>query len=289
MPKPKADIMDILNKASEITDPSALDSSIQSDLKTASDLAKEKLSTPTRVDNEKDFKDVLDALTPRTEARKAPSFSAVNETEPVAKDGFTTPNIGVNPYHPDINVTAPASSAAQNTAANAKAARPATTLDLANLTESDILSIPQIEAFSFDIPAMLQLKPKDGAIRFRWVNFKNYEGGNYAMFKAIGFVNAHPDDVADTVSEHLLKEDGTVKWFDVILMKIPTLRLMGSYKKNMIRSLEMVGRWQKSAINQAKRSIENEIGSDIWNQLRERGLRVEIYAPTVSEMFGSRC
>src|SRR5437762_8459450 len=65
--------------------------------------------------------------------------------------------------------------------------RPASKLDLASMNESNIMDLPYIQAKSFDVASMLEVKPKDPAFRFRWVNFKNNEGGNYDMFKSVGF------------------------------------------------------------------------------------------------------
>lgn len=163
-------------------------------------------------------------------------------------------------------------------------ARPATAFDLAKLDESNIMDIPFIEAKSLDIPAMLQIKPKEANIRFRWVNFKNNEGGNYGMFKAIGFTNATPDDVDGEIGEHLRKEDGTIKWWDVILMKVNVITLMSAYKKNIQRSLHQVGRWDKGALEEAKKTFANSCSADALQALKQAGLNVEFYVPNKAEM-----
>jgi hypothetical protein len=259
---------DLMRRKSESTDPAELDS----DLKAASDLAKSKLAEQTSEDNL--TQKVIDRL--KVEASQGKG-NVLNEQQ-----GFSR-TVSKSPYQPDVQIIPPPSSADQNAGTQAKP-RPATQADLSNLTESDILNLDFIDAKAFDIPAMLQVKPKDGNVRFRWVNFKNYEGGNYAMFKAIGFSNAKPEDVEGEVSEHLLKEDGTIKWFDVVLMKVPVLHLMGIYKKNIIKALMKVGRWQTEAIAQAKRTLDHEVGSDVLNALRKQGKQIEFYAPTVKEM-----
>ena len=245
--------------------------------KAAAELAKQSLTTPALSGTESELtRRVLAQITD-------PQPDVVVTPPPPVTPGFGVKDSG-NPYQPDIDVKPPHSSTDQQQPAS-QFVRPATNADLSKLTESDILGLDWISAKSFDVPAMLDLRPKDGSIRFRWVNFKNYEGGNLAMFKAIGFVNALPEDCIGPVSEHLLRsEDGTIKWFDVLLMKISVLTLMGIYKHNMIRSLQMVGRWQTQAIEQAKRTVENEVGSDIWRALAKQGKRVEFYAPSNAEM-----
>ena len=259
---------DLMRRKAEATDPSEVDS----DLKAASDLAKAKLSEQTSEDNL--TQKVIDRL--KVEAAQGKG-NVLNEQQ-----GFSR-TVSKSPYQPDVQIIPPPSSADQNAGSQAKP-RPATAVDMSNITESDILNLDFVDAKAFDIPAMLQVKPKDGNVRFRWVNFKNYEGGNYAMFKAIGFQNAKPEDVEGEVSEHLLKEDGTIKWFDVVLMKVPVLHLMGIYKKNIIKALMKVGRWQTEAIAQAKRTLDHEVGSDVLNALRKQGKQIEFYAPTVKEM-----
>jgi len=262
----------ILKQAQETQNPADIDS----DLAAASALAKEALASPTSVDNL--TQKVIDRL--KEEAVKAQVGNTSGE-----RAGFSR-TVSKSPYQPDVQIIPPPSSADQNSGQQGKAfdARPAQPSDLSKLTEADILNLDFVDAKSFDIPAMLQVQPKDGNIRFRWVNFKNYEGGNYAMFKALGFQNAVPADVAGGLSEHLLKEDGTIKWFDVVLMKVPVLHLMGIYKKNIIKALMKVGRWQTEAIAQAKRTLDHDVGSDVLNALRKQGKNIEFYAPTAKEM-----
>jgi hypothetical protein len=261
---------DLMNMKAKTTDPVEVDS----DLKAASDLAKANLAQQTSEDNV--TQKVIDRL--KAEQAKEAKGNILGEQQ-----GFSR-TVSKSPYQPDVQIIPPPSSADQNSAANPVVPRAATVRDLSNLTESDILNLDFVDAKAFDIPAMLQVKPRDGNIRFRWVNFKNYEGGNYAMFKAIGFSNAKPEDVEGPLSEHLLKEDGTIKWFDVVLMKVPVLHLMGIYKKNIIKALMKVGRWQTEAIAQAKRTLEHDVGSDVLNALRKQDKKIEFYAPTVKEM-----
>lgn len=262
-------IDDLLRKKSETNDPTELDS----DLKAASDLAKAKLSEQTSEDN------LTQKVIDRLKADAVASKGNVLEEQ----QGFSR-TVSKSKYQPDVQIIPPPSSADQNAAPPHVVARPATQIDMSKITESDILNLDFVDAKAFDIPAMLQVKPRDGNIRFRWVNYKNYEGGNYAMFKAIGFTNAVPEDVEGVLSEHLMKEDGTIKWFDVVLMKVPVLHLMGIYKKNIIKALTKVGRWQTAAIAQAKRTLDHEVGSDVLNALRKQGKEIEFYAPTVKEM-----
>lgn len=183
------------------------------------------------------------------------------------------------------------SSAASNPAAFTsvavpKGARPATGIDLVSLNESNMMSIPFIEAKEYSIASMLEVKLKDPAYRPRWVNFKNNEGGNYQMFKAIGFENATADDVdqvATPLGENLIREDHTIKFYDVILMKVNTIRLMQAYKANVVKSLNMVGRWSDAALKEAKRTFNNDVSQDLVRAMKQQGLSVDFYIPSKDE------
>lgn len=251
------------------------------DIQAAANLAKEKLSESTSEDNL--TQRVINKLKAEARAAQADEDAKAKGNILGEQQGFSR-TVNKSPYQPDVQIIPPPSTAEQNGAPPPTQARSATPRDLANITEADIMGLDFIDAKGFDIPAMLQVTPKSGEIRFRWVNFKNYEGGNYAMFKAIGFENAKPEDVKGDLSVHLLKEDGTIKWFDVILMKVGTLHLMGIYKKNIIKALMKVGRWQTEAIAQAKRTLEHDVGSDVLNALRKQDKKIEFYAPSVKEM-----
>ena len=168
-----------------------------------------------------------------------------------------------------------------------KVGRPSNNIDLANLNESMIMDIPFIHAKSFDIAALLNVKLRDPEYRPRWVNWKNNDGSNYSMFKSIGFVNARLEDVDQTqtpIGDHIVQEDGTIKYFDVILMKVNTIRLMQAYKANIQRSLQMVGRWSQSAIKAAKDSLANDVSPDMLEALKRAGHTVEFYAPSQEEL-----
>lgn len=144
-------------------------------------------------------------------------------------------------------------------------ARGATKIDISKLDESMIMSMPFIKATANIVPGILFLKPKSANIRFRWVNFKNWEGGNYQKFKALGYQNAGVDDVDQEktpVGDNCI--DGTqIKWYDVILMKIDVFVLMGLYKANIMGSLEKVGRFQETALSQAQKQFNEALYNEL--------------------------
>lgn len=164
-------------------------------------------------------------------------------------------------------------------------ARGASLIDLENMNESMLFDLPYIDAKSFDLPALLQIKPKDPAIRFRWVNFKNEEGGNLQKFKATGWTNATVDDIHEStpVGENLVLDGTTIKFYDVMLMKIGTIRLMQAYKANMLKAMQMVGRSPERALNEAKRMFNNDCSPDMISAMKKAGLSVDFYTPNKEE------
>jgi hypothetical protein len=179
-------------------------------------------------------------------------------------------------------------------------ARPATKLDIAKLDESMIMSMPFIKASDNIIPAILFLKPKDPVMRFHWVNFKNWEGGNYRKYRAYGFVDATAEDVdidITPIGEDCLQGSGIV-WYDVKLMKINVFKLMSLYKRNIMSSLKMVGRFHEQARSMAQKQFDNDIHNGLvdsgpnkgmslltaFNRMRQAGYNVEFYVPGLEEI-----
>jgi hypothetical protein len=140
----------------------------------------------------------------------------------------------------------------------------ATKADLANIDESMIMDLPMIQASNFSIPGQYSPKPKDPAIRFRWVNCINALQSNMQRFLALGFVLATPDDV-DQVKTPLADSmiNGTqIKQYDVVLMKINVLQLMALYKKNVMDSLYKLDSVQRGGVAAASQSFMDDISKD---------------------------
>src|SRR6266446_1839875 len=114
-------------------------------------------------------------------------------------------------------------------------ARTATDEDMRRIDESMILDLPFIKAADFSVSGEFNPRPKDPAIRFRWVNNVNFIQGNMMKLMADGFEVASIDDV-DVVKTpiHSRMLDGTqIKQYDVVLMKISVLKLMSIYRRNL--------------------------------------------------------
>lgn len=155
-------------------------------------------------------------------------------------------------------------------------AKQATAEDLANIDESMILDLPYIKASDFSIPGQYDPKPKDPAIRFRWVNCVNALQSNMQRFLALGFVPATPDDVDQekTPLADSMIQGTQIKQYDVILMKINVMALMSLYKKNIQDSafkLDSVtsGRMAEAAAGQAFSDLINsEQQNGVMNRYR---------------------
>jgi hypothetical protein len=140
----------------------------------------------------------------------------------------------------------------------------ATKADMANIDESMIMDLPMIKAANYSIPGQYSPKPKDPAIRFRWVNFINALQSNMQRFLALGFVMATPDDVDQEktpLGESMIK--GTqIQQYDVVLMKINVLQLMALYKKNVQDSLYKLDSVQRGGVAAANQSFMDDVSKD---------------------------
>lgn len=181
----------------------------------------------------------------------------------------------------------------QGVSPQVKTAKPATEIDLENLDESKIMDLPFIKAATFEVMDMLNLRPKDKTLRFRWANYKNYVAGNLARYFALGYTIASIDDVDQTkqaVDPSMV--DGTqVKYYDIILLKIPVLRLMELYKANIVKSVNRLSRFRERGIREANRQFSADISSNpglsnAYNKMKA-GLGgrepVEFFTPGVEE------
>lgn len=145
-----------------------------------------------------------------------------------------------------------------NKLAGSKTAQPAQEVDLENLDESMIMNMPEIKASSFKIIDVLNPKPKDKSIRFRWANCKNYVAGNLGKYLAIGFQVASIDDVDQkkTPIDPSMIEGSQIKFYDVILLKINVVQLMGLYKRNILRSVDKLTKAKEKGLAEATRQFQ---------------------------------
>lgn len=173
-------------------------------------------------------------------------------------------------------------------------AKPATQQDLENLDESMIMEMPQIKADSFDrIIDMLNPKPKDKTIRFKWANCKNFVAGNLGRYLAIGFQVANVNDIDQqrTPTDPSMIVGTEVRYLDVILLKIPVIRLMELYKANVVRSIMKLGRVREKGIAMANKQFSDDLSSipgasNQYNKIKA-GLQgrepVEFFTPGLEE------
>jgi hypothetical protein len=231
----------------------------------------------------------LGALDSSEEGNIAEEFkTAPPKKEAVSGNTILTPEQQAG-FSPDIQVT----TKKQREETEKRTARPAKEIDLALIDESMIMDLPLIRATDFNLPSMLFKKPKDPAIRFRWVKFDG-QTGNLGYFQALGYQTASIEDVdLDVTPVPVNMIDGTqIKWYDVLLMKINVLTLMGHYKKNQIKALKNVGRFDEQAEAQANQQFMNDLGNEglirVFNKMREAGHKVEFYIPGAEEKSSTR-
>ena len=141
---------------------------------------------------------------------------------------------------------------------------PAEEVDLANIDESMIMDMPAIKATAFKIIDILDPKPKDKALRFRWANYKNYVGGNLGKYLAIGFQVASLDDIDQkrTPIDPSMVDGTQIKWYDVILLKINVIRLMELYKTNIIKSINKLEKAKTKGLAEATRQFQSDLSAE---------------------------
>lgn len=159
-------------------------------------------------------------------------------------------------------------------------------VDLKDLDESTLLKYP-IEAKMLNDAPMLQVKPVDSGLIFRWVYcgaLKTDRQGSINVFKykKMGFEFASVEDIQggnDMLVDGMLEDGGKIHNFDTVLMKFSKIRLMGHYKANLLRSYDKVN----NALKQAKSAAQTDIaGTAAYRNAMSThpNAEVEFYSPT---------
>jgi hypothetical protein len=99
-----------------------------------------------------------------------------------------------------------------------------------------------ITAKPLSMPEMLAVKPKDPHIMFRWVNYKSEEGSRVTRYQSMGFDIAAKEDIDGPLPMELKQGAIGIVCYDVVLMKIDKMRLLGAYEYNLQKSQRMVSR-----------------------------------------------
>jgi hypothetical protein len=145
---------------------------------------------------------------------------------------------------------------------------------------------PEVEARPLQMPDFVNLKPKNPAISFRWVNRSvGVQGSTQRLDEMIyaGFVYATALDVQGTVMPNLLK-DGKIIRGDLVLMKMPKVQYEGALKYNWKRAVHRlhpgqqlnVGRQQLSkAVGEV--GVPREVGKTLVSKL-------EAFRPNTAEI-----
>lgn len=160
-------------------------------------------------------------------------------------------------FAPSMTITPPPSKTTKKTA------KPATEMDLENLDESMIMNLPQIKAASYELNNFLNLKFKDKTLRPRWANCKNYVQGNLHRFLQLGFAVTGVDDIDQTKTpvDASMIDGTTIKYHDVIHLKINVVRLMELYKAGILKSLDRLTRAKEKGLAEANRQFASDISN----------------------------
>lgn len=147
-----------------------------------------------------------------------------------------------------------------------------------------------IQAKPLQMPDMLDVKPKDPTLMFRWVNFKSEEGRRVNLHLSMGFNFAQREDVQGPMGINIANSMGTqpnsvanangwITCFDVVLMKIDKMTLLGAYEFNLQKSRRMVSRSgiRENALKQAISALREGLPANFDESLLED--KVAYFAP----------
>jgi hypothetical protein len=145
-----------------------------------------------------------------------------------------------------------------------------------------------VEAKPLSAPAIDQIKSKNPNLSFRWVNRScgtQTPNLRFEQAQAQGFV---PATVNDCVPPPGSLQDGIIRFYDVILMKIDKRKLLGAMKWNNDRVNQAVRRGGVLADGRQKLKEDlAKVGADtaLHNAERKSGRSmVQVYVPGQSEL-----
>jgi len=162
-------------------------------------------------------------------------------------------------------------------------------VDLSNLDETTLLKYP-IEAKYLNDDAAVSLKPRSSTIVLRWCYFNSgmirdakdkVTATNMGRYKHMGFEFASVEDIEggeDALIEGIIDDGGKIFNYDTVLMKVDKIRLMGHYKKNLLKSLSDMDRSLNKAANQAKGEVTQTTAYQKAMALHPQA-KVDFYSP----------
>lgn len=104
--------------------------------------------------------------------------------------------------------------------------------------DAQILMDKSIVAKPLGVPAAEQIRIKNNSFRYRWVNRSGASGSWFMRQKAVGWQLATMEDV-DPMSVELTNDNGEIRMFDTVLMKIPVERYQAAMKYNTLKALNL--------------------------------------------------
>lgn len=141
-----------------------------------------------------------------------------------------------------------------------------------------------VEAKPLAAPAIDQIKSKNPNLSFRWVNRScgtQTPNLRYEQCMAMGFVPATEHDCVPPPGS---LQDGVIRFYDVILMKIDRKRLLAAQRWNNERVNKTVRR--AGVVANAKQNLKEDLskaGADSTLQRRYPG-KVSVYVPGQQEI-----
>src|SRR6202522_3951490 len=123
--------------------------------------------------------------------------------------------------------------------------------------EAQIMLDNSIVARNFATPAFEEIRIKNLSFRYFWGNYSGANGRRYQQLRTMGWTNATLDDV-EPMAADIVKEQGSIRYGDLILMKLPMGQWMEREKAKMMKALS----FQKRGRTHFSESPNPDIKSD---------------------------
>lgn len=152
--------------------------------------------------------------------------------------------------------------------------------------EAQIMLDKSIVARNFATPAFEEIRIKNLSFRYFWANYSGANGRRYQQLKTLGWINATLDDV-EPMAADIVKEQGSIRYGDLILMKLPMGKWMEREKAKMQKAIS----FQKRSRTHYSETPNPDVKSDSSPSLVEvkdvsngDGKYVTHYTPTDAEL-----
>jgi hypothetical protein len=152
--------------------------------------------------------------------------------------------------------------------------------------EAQIMLDKSIVARNFATPAFEEIRIKNLSFRYFWGNYSGANGRRYQQLRTMGWTNATLDDV-EPMAADIVKEQGSIRYGDLILMKLPMGKWMEREKAKIQKAINLGKRTRThfaESPNPDVRSDSNPTLVDAKDASAGDGKYLTHFTPTEAEL-----